>query len=96
MSSTATSDAIAKLQSLSDERASKVVSLIEDLAELESLEDAEDLRDALEALKKLESNEATHRNSSAEGTPSAGGAQFINEDESATVSWEKLKSELNL
>jgi hypothetical protein len=44
------SEAIAKLQSLSPERAEKVASLIEDLAELEALENAEDLKAAREAL----------------------------------------------
>lgn len=44
------SEAIAKLQTLSPERAEKVVSLIEDLAELEALENAEDLKAAREAL----------------------------------------------
>ena len=46
----AVSDAIAKLQTLSDERAARVVSLIEDLAELEARENAEDLAAAREAL----------------------------------------------
>lgn len=44
------SDAVAKLQGLSPERASKVVSLIEDLAELEALENAADLKAARTAL----------------------------------------------
>lgn len=48
------SDAITKLQSLSEERASKVFALIEDLAELEALENAADLKDAREALKEVE------------------------------------------
>ena len=39
----AVSDAVAKLEALSEERAARVVSLIEDLAELEAREDAEDL-----------------------------------------------------
>ena len=43
-------DAVAKLQSLSPERASKVFALIEDLAELEALENADDLKDARKAL----------------------------------------------
>ena len=46
----AVSDAVAKMQTLSDERAARVVSLIEDLAELEAREDAEDLAAAREAL----------------------------------------------
>lgn len=46
----AVSDAVAKLQTLSDERAARVVSLIEDLAELEARENTEDLAAAREAL----------------------------------------------
>ena len=46
----AVSDAVAKLQTLSDERAARVVSLIEDLAELDARENAEDLAAAREAL----------------------------------------------
>ena len=46
----AVSDAVAKMQTLSEERASRVVSLIEDLAELEARENAEDLTAAREAL----------------------------------------------
>jgi len=46
----AVSDAVAKLQTLSDERAARVVSLIEDLAELEARENAEDLAAPREAL----------------------------------------------
>ncbi len=44
------SEAITKLQNLSEERARKVVSLIDDLAELEELENAADLKAAREAL----------------------------------------------
>jgi hypothetical protein len=46
----AVADAFAKLQTLSEERAARVVSLIEDLAELEAREEAEDLAAAREAL----------------------------------------------
>ncbi len=46
----AVADAVAKMQTLSDERAARVVSLIEDLADLEAREDAEDLAAAREAL----------------------------------------------
>ena len=46
----AVSEAVEKLQSLSEERAARVVSLIEDLAELEARENAEDLASAREAL----------------------------------------------
>ncbi|MGD0259810.1 MAG: type II toxin-antitoxin system Phd/YefM family antitoxin [Verrucomicrobiota bacterium] len=44
------SEAITKLQNLSEERASRVLSLIEDLAELEELENAADLKAARQAL----------------------------------------------
>ena len=55
MSSADVSGAVIKLQKLSDERAGKVLSLIDDLAELEALEDAEDLKDAREALAEIRS-----------------------------------------
>ena len=42
--------AIAKLEHLSDVRAQRVLSLIEDLAELEALENADDLKAARDAL----------------------------------------------
>jgi uncharacterized NAD-dependent epimerase/dehydratase family protein len=41
---------IAKLETLSDSRAKRVVSLIEDLTELEALENAADLKAARDAL----------------------------------------------
>jgi hypothetical protein len=44
------SDALAKLQTLSEERVARVVSLIEDLAELQARENAEDLAAAHESL----------------------------------------------
>jgi hypothetical protein len=44
------SEAIAKLQNLSEERANRVLCLIEDLAELEELENAADLKAAHQAL----------------------------------------------
>ncbi len=43
-------DAYAKLASLSEERARRVVELIDDLAELEAIENAQDLAAAKEAL----------------------------------------------
>ena len=46
----ALNEAYAKLSTLSDERAQRVLSLIEDLAELEARENAEDLAAAREAL----------------------------------------------
>jgi len=42
--------AMAKLEHLSDVRAQRVLSLIEDLAELEALENTEDLKAARDAL----------------------------------------------
>jgi len=47
---TAAADVIAKMQTLSEERAARVVSLIEDLADLEARENAEDLAAARETL----------------------------------------------
>jgi len=49
----AVSDAVAKLQTLSEERVARVVSLIEDLAELEARENAEDLAVARESLAEF-------------------------------------------
>ena len=46
------SEAMAKMQTLSEERAARVISLIEDLADLEARENAEDLAAAGEALKE--------------------------------------------
>jgi len=45
-------EAFAKLQTLSEETAARIISLIEDLAELEAREDAEDVAAASEALKE--------------------------------------------
>jgi hypothetical protein len=50
-------DAIAKMQTLSAERAARVVSLIEDLAELEAREEAEDVAAAREALAEIAAGE---------------------------------------
>jgi hypothetical protein len=47
-------EAIAKLETLSDSRARRVVSLIEDLTELETLENAADLKAARDALAESE------------------------------------------
>ena len=52
-------EAITKLQKLSEERANKVYSLIEDLVELEALEGAEDLKEARKSLAVLESEPGT-------------------------------------
>jgi len=47
-------EAIAKLETLSDVRAKRVLSLIEDLTELEALEDVADLKAARNALGESE------------------------------------------
>jgi hypothetical protein len=49
------SEAYARLASLSEERAQRVLSLIEDLADLEALENAEDVVAAKRALANPES-----------------------------------------
>jgi hypothetical protein len=54
MSSGELAEAIAKLGTLSDSRAKRVVSLIEDLSELEALENAADLKAARDALAESE------------------------------------------
>ncbi|MGA2863181.1 MAG: hypothetical protein ABSF95_01705 [Verrucomicrobiota bacterium] len=58
MSSIQVEEAVTKLRSLSEERAIKVLSLIEDLAELEALENAEDLKDARAALAETQGKTA--------------------------------------
>ena len=54
MSSADLAKVIAKLETLSDSRAERVVSLIEDLSELEALENAADLKAARDALGESE------------------------------------------
>jgi len=54
MSSADLAEAIAKLETLSDSRVKRVVSLIEDLTELEALENAADLKAARDALGESE------------------------------------------
>ncbi|MGA3172582.1 MAG: hypothetical protein ABSE62_16395 [Chthoniobacteraceae bacterium] len=51
---TAVSDAMAKMQTLSEERAALVISLVEELAELEARENAEDLAAARKALAEYQ------------------------------------------
>ena len=53
----AVADAVAKMQTLSEERAARVVSMIEDLAELEARENAEDLAAAQAALARIAAGE---------------------------------------
>lgn len=52
MSKVELTDAIAKLETLSDARARRVMSLIEDLTALEALENAADLKAARDALEE--------------------------------------------
>lgn len=54
MSSAQAAEAMAKLKHLSDARAERVLSLIEDLSELEALENTADLKAAHEALSEGE------------------------------------------
>jgi hypothetical protein len=54
VSKTDLSDAMARLEHLSEARAQQVVSLIQDLAELEALENAADLKAARDALGEAE------------------------------------------
>ncbi len=54
MSNVDLAEAIAKLETLSDVRAKRVLSLIEDLTELEALEDVADLKAARNALGESE------------------------------------------
>ncbi len=56
----ALNNAYAKLAALSEERATRVVSLIDDLAELEAREEAEDLAAAREALAGIAAGEKTY------------------------------------
>jgi hypothetical protein len=54
MSSADLAEVIAKLEHLSDARAKRVLSLIEDLSELEALENVADLKAARDALGESE------------------------------------------
>lgn len=51
-------EAVAKMQSLSEERAARVVLLIEDLADLEARENAEDLAAARTSLAAIHAGES--------------------------------------
>jgi hypothetical protein len=51
-------EAAAKMQTLSEERAARVVSHIEDLAELEARENAEDLAAARSAIAAIDAGES--------------------------------------
>ena len=95
MSSTDVADAVAKLENLSQERADRVLSLIEDLAQLEALEDADDLKDAREVLAEVKA--------SGPASPTSAGAQFTNDHDDnlpaetrPTIAYDQLRRELGL
>jgi hypothetical protein len=100
MSSTEAAEAIDKLKGLSEERANKVFSLIEDLAELEALEDAEDLKDAREALAEMEAEVGS---SSSFNMVTGSKTEFANLHEDGplgetrpTIPYDQLRRELGL
>ena len=95
MSSTDVTEAVTKLKNLSEERAHKVLSIIEDLAELEALEDADDLKDAREVLAEVKA--------SSPASPTGAGAQFTNDHDDnlpaetrPTIAYDQLRRELGL
>jgi uncharacterized protein (UPF0147 family) len=93
MSSTDVTEAVTKLQNLSEERAHKVLSLIEDLAELEALEDAADLKDAREVLAEVKA--------ASSASPTSAKAEFSNDDNlpaetRPTIPYDQLRRELGL
>src|SRR5208283_1038756 len=95
MSSTDAADALTKLRNLSQERADRVLSLIEDLAELEALEDAEDLKEAREVLTEIKAASAP-----CSTNPEA---QFLNSSDDnlpegarPTIPYDQLRRELGL
>ncbi|MGH7866311.1 MAG: hypothetical protein ACREP9_01475 [Candidatus Dormibacteraceae bacterium] len=95
MSSNEAAKVIAKLQTLSDDRATKVLSLIDDLAELEALEDAEDLKDARESLAEALAV-------AAKASPSSS-AEFCKDTDSngstleiASIPYDQIRRELGL
>ena len=55
----ALNEAYAKLTTLSEEHAHRVISLIDDLADQEAMEDAEDIADAEKALARIKAGEKT-------------------------------------
>jgi hypothetical protein len=95
MTSTDVTEAATKLANLSPERADRVLSLIEDLAELEALEDAEDLKEAREVLAELRCPNPAR--------PTAGKVEVSNvrpdnlpPEAGPTVPYEPLRRELGL
>jgi hypothetical protein len=95
MSSTDVAGAVAKLENLSQDRADRVLSLIEDLAELEALEDAEDLKEAREVLAEVKAaSAACPTNSEAEALNSSD--DNVAAETRPTVSFDQLRRELGL
>jgi hypothetical protein len=95
MSSTDVTEAVTKLQNLSEERAHKVLSLIEDLAGLEALEDAADLKDAREVLAEVKA--------ASPSSPAGAKAEFSNDSDDnlptemrPTIPYDQLRRELGL
>ena len=87
MGVTDVSNAVSKLQNLSEERASKVLSLFDDLAELEALEDADDLKDAREALAEMQAADSGKGDPVNDKQPSQSGP---------TVPYDQLRREVGL
>jgi hypothetical protein len=95
MSSTDVADAVTKLKNLSQERADRVLSLIEDLTELEALEDAEDLKEAREVLAEVKAAAAAcSRNPEAQFLNSSG--DNLPTETRPTISFDQLRRELGL
>jgi hypothetical protein len=95
MSSTDVADVVAKLENLSQERADRVLFLIEDLAELEALEDAEDLKEAREVLAEVKA--------ASTACPANTEADFLNSSDDnvaaetrPTIPFDQLRRELGL
>jgi hypothetical protein len=95
MSSTDVTEAMTKLKNLSEERAHKVLSIIEDLAELEALEDADDLKDAREVLAEV--------NAASSASPTGAKVEFSNDrddnspaETKPTIPYDQLRRELGL
>ena len=94
MSATETAEAMAKLTTLSEERARRVFSLIEDLAELEALEDAQDLKDARETLAELKADDGATTQRQAESANTSEDA--LRNESGPTIPYEQLRRELGL
>jgi hypothetical protein len=94
MGSIDAANVLSQLQSLSEERATKVLSLIEDLAELEALEDAEDLKAAREEIAEMERSASAP--SAASGKAEFSNTSEANEDPQGTIPYEQLRRECGL